>query len=103
MASRDPDRAIDHAATALYHRRVAAKRCQSCQLINPESARCCDCGFSFADGSMGLPLVLAKPDVQTTSNRATAVSMARVVLYVVIALVVAGVVAAVIRLTLRGN
>ena len=52
---------------------------------------------------MGLPLVLAKPDVQTTSNRATAVSMARVVLYVVIALVVAGVVATVIRLTLRGN
>lgn len=35
---------------------MATKRCPTCSLINPGSAQRCDCGYSFADGSMGPPL-----------------------------------------------
>lgn len=43
---------------------MAAKRCPNCNLVNPGSARSCDCGYSFADGSVGAPLDLAKRDHQ---------------------------------------
>ena len=35
---------------------MPAKRCPKCGLVNPAKAERCDCGRSFADGSMGAPL-----------------------------------------------
>ena len=40
---------------------MAAKRCPNCQLVNPASATCCDCGYSFVDGSVGRSLLPPKP------------------------------------------
>jgi len=31
--------------------------CPQCKLINPESAACCDCGYSFLSGKMEIPHV----------------------------------------------
>src|SRR5437764_15106493 len=35
---------------------MATKRCPNCKLVKPASAVNCDCGLSFADGTMGEPL-----------------------------------------------
>jgi hypothetical protein len=40
---------------------MASKRCPHCGLVNPGTAEGCDCGYSFANGSVGKPLDLSKP------------------------------------------
>lgn len=59
---------------------MAAKRCPNCRLVNPANAQRCDCGYSFADGSVGLPLDLQKPGVPDTSNSHTANAIMRLIL-----------------------
>jgi hypothetical protein len=34
---------------------MAVKRCPKCGLVNPGSTVTCDCGWSFAEGTMGEP------------------------------------------------
>ncbi len=48
-----------------------AKRCPSCNLVNPDRAVRCDCGRSFVDGSMAARLVLAatRPKLDRFSRR----------------------------------
>ena len=36
---------------------MAAQRCPRCGLVNPSSAKRCDCGRSFVDGTLGEALV----------------------------------------------
>lgn len=56
----------------MYHWQMASKRCPACGLVSPATAEICDCGRSFADGTIGAKLSdrLAKPLIRVKASPA---------------------------------
>ena len=67
---------------------MATKRCPNCNLVNPGSGQTCDCGYSFATGSIGRPLDVGPSQAQVRSNANAGVARFVIWLVAVIVLVI---------------